>query len=365
MSPKHAWEQVAGQHPWEQDGYDPDPDSDQEPLPEESPDAAAREFLELLVDQYLSSTLSAKTFCNLCYYAHLAGMPGKISAYAMKPGCNVGNYQRKLDVAFGFDIEKKNCYVVPAPCSVKGDASRTVVDLPTRPPHELLAEEVSSNGAIPTLMQEMIDAGSLPESYFTNPVVQRAEGSGARPLPVGLYMDGVPYTLTDTVVAIWLINLVTGARHVAALVRKSIVCECGCRGRCTFWPILRFLLWSIRVMSQGFFPDHRHDEPIFRSSESFRQELAGKPLGYTAAVVWLKGDWAEFCERYGFPGHRSNLRPCFCCNVWREILYDASGVSLLDCPWVENTDADYSSAADLCERTVTLGQAEWQMLVAC
>ena len=56
-------------------------------------------------------------------------------------------------------------------------------------------------------------------------------------MPWCLYMDGVAYSLSDTVLGIWIYNMVTGTRMQIALIRKRIVCACGCRGWCAYWPI--------------------------------------------------------------------------------------------------------------------------------
>ena len=41
------------------------------------------------------------------------------------------------------------------------------------------------------------------------------------PLPVGIYSDGLLYSQVDTVVGVWLINLVTGSRSLIALMRNK------------------------------------------------------------------------------------------------------------------------------------------------
>ena len=52
---------------------------------------------------------------------------------------------------------------------------------------------------------EQIENNGLPTSYYNHPVV---ESSDEDVLPVGLYMDGVPYSLTNSVVGVWFINLI-------------------------------------------------------------------------------------------------------------------------------------------------------------
>ena len=35
-------------------------------------------------------------------------------------------------------------------------------------------------------------------------------------------MDSLPYSLVDSVLGVWLINLITGARHVLLIIRKKL-----------------------------------------------------------------------------------------------------------------------------------------------
>lgn len=77
--------------------------------------------------------------------------------------------------------------------------------------------------------------------------------------------------------------------------------------------------------------------------------LGGAPLRAKGIVLHAKGDWAEFCERLGFPSHASGFRPCFCCNASGDALYDPVGVSLISTPWHNNLEQDYEEAAPACE----------------
>ena len=58
------------------------------------------------------------------------------------------------------------------------------------------------------------------------------------------------YSSVDTMVAIWIVNMVTGARQLAGMLRKQTDCRCGPRGKCTWWPPLSFPRWSIENIAQ-------------------------------------------------------------------------------------------------------------------
>ena len=120
---------------------------------------------------------------------------------------------------------------------------------------------------------------------------------------VGIYMDALPYSQVDSVLGVWAINLVTGARHVMMLLRKRMACACGCRGWCTYHGILHFIHWVIQCLASGINPLQRHDGSSFESSfhDELRSQAAGAVLTFKTAVLKLKGDWQEFAERLWVP----------------------------------------------------------------
>ena len=81
---------------WLADDLNDPPDSDDEADPEKTPHAAVMGFLDILLDLYYHSKISAMTLCVICYYATWAGMNG-VKHLAHKPRQSSGEYQRYLD----------------------------------------------------------------------------------------------------------------------------------------------------------------------------------------------------------------------------------------------------------------------------
>ena len=48
----------------------------------------------------------------------------------------------------------------------------------------------------------------------------KAEGDEVPPVPIGMYVDGVPYLKRGHFVALWVYNLLTGVRHVIVVLKK-------------------------------------------------------------------------------------------------------------------------------------------------
>ena len=292
--PHHDWEDAPViAHPWElPSDNDDDSESDDDHLTNQL--AAAREMMEILFDLYYTSSIYAEIFCIICFWAGLAGVKCAAATYGKRPG--TGHYQRHLDDVLGFAEDTANSYKIDVAGHRKADMSRTDFKLMVRMPYENLDDELNSDPAITVKLQEAIDSRDLPPSYFDHPVVL---GTPDPVLPCALYMDGLPYSLTDSVVGVWLVNLITNSRSMVALVRKRLVCKCGCQGWCTYYPLLLFLHWVFAQMATGVLPFLGFLNAPFTGA---RQALGGMSMRVKSCLLRLKGDWPEFCERFGCLG---------------------------------------------------------------
>ena len=344
------------QHDWEKhDSHCWGANSDDETS---SQDAAAHEFMELLLEEYFSGIITAMTFCLLCHYAHAGGLAGDAaSKYGMPPGRSSGKYKAHLDDQLHFKRQRRYMYHYDVPGRQRRSEERCSITLAAKPAHETLESDYK-NPSYSTQLREAIREGLLPPSYDDHPVV--LENPTELVAVVGIYMDALPYSQVDSVLGVWAINLVTGARHVMMLLRKRMACACGCRGWCTYHGILHFIHWVIQCLASGSNPLQRHDGSSFKSSfhDELRSQAAGTALTFKTAVLKLKGDWQEFAERLGFPNWSSGIRPCFCCNACGDELYDPTSCSLFACGWQLNSDDDYDRACSRCELWIVLTSSE-------
>ena len=358
----HPWEGVGGDvagggggefvHPWE--GGD-DSDSDDE-NPHTCPDLAGREFVEILLELNLAGNISAQHVCVLCYWAKQALIRGDAAKYAKPPGAPSGHYRPYLDKQLGLDEFSVNAYQLEIVGQSRAEPGKRVsFDILVNNPHECLMQDFETDEQISRmsyLLQEAKRNRDLPECYYDNPIVQRYPDHDVYPL--GIYVDGVPYSKTDGVVAFWLVNLLTQKRDILCIVRKRIVCACGCRGWCTFFPIMQWLHDAFAWLNVGAKPTERHDgKPWKIPNDIVRSEQAGGWLPF-ACLEQLRMDWAEQCERLGYPTWASNLRRCLCCNAFGDAIYETVGHSADELAWHENTDDEYSAACDRCEIRIEL-----------
>ena len=195
----------------------------------------------------------------------------------------------------------------------------------------------------------------LPDQYWDHPVVLQDPESLI--YPIGIYIDGVPYSLTDGVIGFWMINLITQKRYLISLLRKRNICKCGCKGWCSIFQFFLELHWELEILADGKHPSRRHDgSPFIDANDAGRLELAGKSMEIRAVLLYLKGDLAEIAMTFGFPTWGDGVRPCMCCNMFGDRLYDLLSANLdgFCVGWETNTDDDYFAACDRCEIQVPI-----------
>eukprot|EP00974_Lingulodinium_polyedra_P129989 11212131-Lingulodinium_polyedra.AAC.1 len=73
-----------------------------------------------------------------------------------------------------------------------------------------------------------------------------------------------------------------------------------------------------------------------------------------AALVQIKGDWAEYVNTFGLPSWSDLWHPCFCCTATRDQLYEIGSTSAVCGPFPEVSHEAYAQACDNCERWVVI-----------
>ena len=129
----------------------------------------------------------------------------------------------------------------------------------------------------------------LPPAYHEHPAVVAAKLADPEAVtaPLCLYMDAVPYSQTDGVLGVWIECMATSAHWLCGVIRRRNICRCGCKGWCSYYPLFSTLLWSIRCLSLGVFPDTRHDNSDWRRSDESRSVSAGERFSMNGAIVYI------------------------------------------------------------------------------
>eukprot|EP00969_Alexandrium_andersonii_P274052 12112467-Alexandrium_andersonii.AAC.1 len=103
------------------------------------------------------------------------------------------------------------------------------------------------------------------------------------------------------------------------------------------------LRWSLEHLVSGTRPTLRHDSTAFPEDNFFKGLATSTPdLGFTAIVLWIKGDMAEWSHSLGLASCASKHCPCaFCATTMADAHGDAHALSLTHLPWDLYTHEDY------------------------
>ena len=352
---RHAWsdsdadmDEPACRHAWSESSESTASSDSEESLQEKAP---AHLFVDFVIDLLLCRALNAKTFCILMYYAGLCGIVG-CSPFGKRPDLPTGHYQRHLNKSLPLYRDGVSEYELEVPCSTKNTAGRGTTTLPVLVPQEELDDELrATGGRWADDLQRAIDNGSLPECYDTHPIVT---SSAAPVAPTALFIDATPYSNVDSLIGFWVVNLLSGHRHLVVALRKALLCKCGCRGWCTFWAIFHYLHWCYKQAAAGVTAQGRHDGKDWLASDAERSKRAGEASMCVYCLLWIKGDWAEYASTLGFPSWKSAMRPCFSCNCTLWDMFQLLGVGPFNSPHRSNSDIDYFTGCARCERVVQI-----------
>lgn len=311
---------MARRFSWEDRDYaDPSEGEDAaEEVDSEDPDSlgesdSALAFESMLVDLVLRGTLSAKGACCLAFWAGKGGLRREGASLGRKPGQTGGVYARHFDKITGLrEGMKGDFYTLPVPSYERWSLGRSVQDVACALPHHVLAEEIFASPGFFEVARRTVATAPWAEVYAENTIVQaRAEDFV---VPLGLFMDGVQYLQRGSMVGVWVINLINERRHLICCLKKNTLCKCGCKGWCSLSPMFTMLAWSFKAMVDGLYPEQRSDGAPWGADEP-TASLAGQPLGFHAALILIKGDWAEVVSTWGFPSWQSHKDPCFVCKA--------------------------------------------------
>ena len=326
-----------------------------EDLNEAPGDALGAYLLEL---KY-KSVLSAKQCCVLAWWAVKGGATGDITEkLAFRPTAPSGHYNRKFKSATGAHAHDHRNYVFSTPGYVKTSATRESINLTICPPHESLSEEVDHDPDILSKASDRQRKHLFPPRYDSHPVVTGAP-ENTIVVPYALYLDGLPYNKVDSLLAIYAYTTISERRHLVASIRKKDICKCGCHGYCTLFQVFSVLRWSMSAAASGQFPSCRHNGEVFSSTDSVRSRRSGEDMKCRFALMYLKGDWAEYCTTLGLTSWSANHHCCPWCQTSQETFFDTAGFSFNSFPHALKSDDTYEAACAVCEiRCAFVSQAD-------
>jgi hypothetical protein len=320
-----------------------------------TPLSASQELADLLANLKLKGKLSSRDVCIIAFLGKAAGLQGAATDFALRPSSSSGHFHRHFKKVLKLDAVVEGDYTLPVPGQARFSIERSLHPIPVLVPHETLAAELAASPALVGRLQNSIREQEWSDAYYSHEVV-RSANPGEVVWPISVYIDGVPFAKRDGLLGLWVYGMVSQERHLILTLRKSELCRCGCLSWCSLYVMWSFLTWSLKALAEGVYPAVRHDGSPFGPSEAHRQAQANQPM-MKAALIHIKGDWAEIVHCFGFCSWSSVLNPCWCCWASKDQLPDVRNTSVCDGPCPEKSPADYELACSSCEKLVTVANA--------
>ena len=194
---------------------------------------------------------------------------------------------------------------------------RVPVTIPVLGVHEVISEDLAEDKDARATLIARVANKELPEIYYTHPVVR---ATTELVFPLMCFLDGVPYSLVDGILGVWIGCLTSGKRWLVGIIRKANCCACGCRGWCTFYELFSYLHWVFLSLANKEHPRERHDGTPH--VEERRQGLAGLALRARCCCLYLNVDWMEIATSLGMQSSQDGIRPCYTCNARKDNMFD-------------------------------------------
>ena len=121
------------------------------------------------------------------------------------------------------------------------------------------------------------------------------------------------------------------------------MCQCGCRGWCTYFVLLLVVAWDLAACSKGRFNTLNHlDEPLQGTCQKFQ----GMEMGFLLCILDLMADWPAWCSWAGLRQWNHKVSPCPCCNISLNSMSSSdsvNGISVCAGPWSEYGSQEYEA----------------------
>jgi hypothetical protein len=273
---------------------------------------------------------------------------------ALVPDDKNDNYNKHVKLCLGRMHGDADLVYVDSPMYDKKLCSRTIVSVPIVRPSEALSEFfIGHDGAV--------DEGDLRTPLASAPpplpleqwppaqreqiVCKAALDAGVHPSRLrrlGIFLDGAGCTKQETFEGLFIQALDTGKRFLIAIFRKAELCDCGCRGFCTFWAIHDAILSDLASAASGKWGALNHLQLEFPEGTK-RRARAGMSMGLVLAVCEIRADMPGYTSPMGFRASTHAINPCVVCNIEKSDLQSLDNVTLSGGPSDHFTTGQYNA----------------------
>jgi len=264
---------------------------------------------DYVAELFVTNTLTGPVAQKIFYKADRAGAGGVSDlAKVGKSGQAKKNIHRDLMRKLMRGCTFPEPYFCSVPFLNKGTGEEEIHDFPVLLPHEALRWYIQNNDNRMALWAAKPEHSIFGEARAW---CDKFEVDLVKFIPLGVHGDGVPFAskMRDSLECISynIITDLSGVRILYTTFPKS-----WSAGKNTWDVLFRVFAWSMRHLMMGCCPRMREDGGAWKSSDDARANASGKALGFHAAVLQIRGDWAFYKEVFAFP-HWKAKQCCWKC----------------------------------------------------
>ena len=138
------------------------------------------------------------------------------------------------------------------------------------------------------------------------------------------------------------------------------MCQCGCKGWCTYYPIYEAWRWSLQAGYDNRYPTVRPDlKQFIKGQDDARMKIAGKAIGMVMPLFQIRGDWPTAVDAMGMRSWSHNLHACPVCLCPKNELSELESHTIESSPYDEWTAERHNAETDRCCKAVNLFISEF------
>ena len=310
--------------------------------------AAADSLRSYVVGQWLDGKLYDEELCKLCHFITAAGGEG-VESLAL----HEGDASRKVKASLGLYDLNDALFRWKIPVWNSDSNYRELKEIAIRLPLDVLLFRYKENPNEFDVRAQDPDDIFVP-AYTEHPIVRQF---GRKVVPIGLYSDKAKFSDKDS---FWRVSIgITYIRKktTCVLLKSSMLCQCGCNGKCTTDAIHVCINHSCNHLQDAINPTRRHDNtPFDVVRDDVRLARAGEPLPFMCAVIEYRGDIPERAAAAGCK-NASGKQPCMCCTARNIQLHEGyASCTMVSMPWPVRTHE--SLLADLANQLIEVHLAD-------
>ena len=188
-------------------------------------------FAASLSTAFLRGKLSAKA-CEMVWYAHNEGAQSRGTELMYKPGASIGFYAQHSERALGLDYDTETLYSVRAHNSPGQVRSEPHCHGSPRPSLQLMKLGIKKFENLPELACAINSWLVLLSGRQRAARTLSSLESGGLASPLAMYLDAFSCIHLHAILGMTMLYLLTMRRHLLAVLVRSKMCRCGCRGWC-------------------------------------------------------------------------------------------------------------------------------------